>query len=162
MLGIDWSSTSEINCKVDGVMDDRNSYFKDLKSLILPQSKMPPLAKNILVYLQTPSSKAKKCLRLQVENEFSGEQRIDALRNIVPILQRIRKAEYSINPYLIAEHDINYLKDNFGGIGIWSSFIQPDNKTDMDTLNHLSDVITRNYRLSYKNYLDWAQLGHRW
>jgi len=78
----------------------------------------PTLVTHVLVFLQESSSRYKKQLRMQIENEFRGEARADALLKVVPVLGRLSLDEQGAAPHRQYLDDLVYLKYNFGGIGM--------------------------------------------
>ncbi|MCP5293019.1 MAG: hypothetical protein H6938_10905 [Burkholderiales bacterium] len=68
----------------------------------------------IIVLLEEPTTRAKKTLRLDVENKgLYGTLRGLLLRNIIPVI------EFDGHNWEQLEDDIVYFKDNFGGVGFW-------------------------------------------
>ncbi len=61
--------------------------FQDLRSLIVnvadPEDR---LVDKLLVFLERPTTRSKKVLRIRVENSFKGEERIQVLRAIIPVV----------------------------------------------------------------------------
>jgi len=141
---------------------------------IVSQSNKESIVTNLLVFLHEPSSRAKKCLRLQIEDEFHGGRRIEILRKVIPVLGRADLKE-NTDKFQQFEDDINYLKDNFGGIGLWplpmSSAARPvvseqgsqkeeNQKEDADkVISVMQQSIKREYTQAYKNYIDYSTLG---
>lgn len=70
----------------------------------------------ILVLMNEPSSDAKKALRTSIEDSslLHGAERIDFLRNILPVLH------FDNHNWQQLEDDIVYARDNFGGLGLWA------------------------------------------
>ena len=185
ILGTSWQDGISGVCKVGHVDKDDETYFKELQEILLPIKKtketmeQKAIVDNLLVFLYESTSKAKKCLRLQVENEFSGDDRVDVLRKIIPILGRAKQKERSDGDFFLRfKHDISYLKDNFGGIGLWpvplikvadvnddaaasESIEEIDNTTVEKTLETMSQVLTKEYphNEAYRNYIDYGRLG---
>ncbi|SEQ95366.1 hypothetical protein SAMN05421690_100455 [Nitrosomonas sp. Nm51] len=68
----------------------------------------------ILVLLEEPTTKTKKTLRFDIENNgLYGILRELLLRNIIPVI------EFGDRNWEQLEDDIVYFKDNFGGMGFW-------------------------------------------
>ena len=87
----------------------------------------------ILLFLERPTSNAKKELRLRVErSDFQGENRQEVLRSIIPVLPpgghkdvltSIRAdtdPSEQPEPFSQFKDDLVYFKDNFSGVGFWS------------------------------------------
>ena len=185
ILGTSWQDGISGRCEVGHIDNLDETYFKELQEILLPTKKtketmgQKAIVDNLLIFLYESTSKAKKCLRLQVENEFSGDNRIDVLRKIIPILGRAQQKERSDTDFFLRfKHDISYLKDNFGGIGLWpvpllkvadenddatasESVEEIDNTTVEKTLETMTQVITRKYsgNEAYRNYVDYGRLG---
>lgn len=68
---------------------------------------------HFLVFLEEPTAESKKQLRLDIENALHGAAREKLLRQIVPVI------EFDGRSWQQFEDDVIYLKDNFGGIGLW-------------------------------------------
>ncbi len=135
-----------------------------------------PLVKRILVFMEENTSYYKKRLRMQIENEFSGSKRVDALLAVVPVITREYQGEESSKPYRQFLDDITYLKYNFGGIGLWSLPFPPyfkdgkqealavDKETESPSLHSekmklFSHVIKKNFADTERNYIDYNSLG---
>ena len=80
-----------------------------------------PAVDLMLVFLDQPVTEMKKRLRLAVENEFDGEERVRALRKILPVIppngHRVETSEQG--PYRQLQHDLVYFRDNFRGVAFW-------------------------------------------
>ena len=73
------------------------------------------LKAKILVLIEEPTTKAKKELRLSIENGgLYGILRGLLLRNIIPVI------EFDDRNWEQLEDDLVYFKDNFGGAGFWA------------------------------------------
>jgi hypothetical protein len=122
--------------------------FQDLRGLVVnvadPEAR---LVRNLLVFLERPTSGAKKVLRARVEASFKGEERIEVLRAIIPVvppganaLLGTEQADASIIKTSDAESygqfrdDILYFQDNFDGVGFWpapaAGAVLPDGSPD--------------------------------
>jgi len=102
-------------------------FLGGLKELLVGDKQIVDL---VLVLLGQPSVDVKKKLRLTVENEFQGEERINVLRKIVPVIppngheEQDRQAINSKwgsadDPYQQLHHDLFYFRDNFRGVAFW-------------------------------------------
>lgn len=107
MLGID--TTAMANQPV----------FKDLEAILLKSEEGPARVDNVLVFLQEPTSKAKKSIRIKIEDEFRGAHRKEVLRKIVPILSPAGHERDPRGPFSQFTDDLIYLQDNFAGAGFW-------------------------------------------
>lgn len=101
---------------------------------------LPPAVDRILVFLERPTTDAKKTFRRLIEEmpDFRGSNRRDLFRKIVPIVppsgnralgKRGRDNEVrGINSYGQFQDDLAYFRDNFGGIGFWPApyLAEPD------------------------------------
>lgn len=68
---------------------------------------------HFLVFIDEPTTEAKKTLRLDIESALHGKERERVLRQIVPVI------EFGGKDWQQLEDDIIYSQDNFGGIGFW-------------------------------------------
>lgn len=102
-------------------------FLGDLKEILVGDRQIVDL---VLVLLGQPVVDVKKKLRLTVENEFQGEERIDVLRRIVPVIPPNGHKEHdgpaisakwgsSDDPYRQLHHDLFYFRDNFRGVAFW-------------------------------------------
>ncbi len=201
VLGIAWNYQSEEYCRVGSIDNKNDTYFKEFEFLLVSDAETRPISSdvgeviskmeseienklkgallnarkpalmNLLVFLHEPSSRAKKCLRLQIENEFHGGRRIDILRKVIPVLGRVNIKE-SDNVFKQFADDINYLKDNFGGIGMWplpvsgvedgvtdNKEIKSENALGRSIISEMRKRIEDKYSEPYKNYMDYEKLG---
>jgi len=102
-------------------------YLGGLREILVGEE---PKVDLMLVMLGQPVSDLKKKLRLAVENEFQGEERIDVLRKILPVMPpnghlEAGKADAgakwgsAADPYRQLHHDLVYFRDNFRGVAFW-------------------------------------------
>ena len=69
--------------------------------------------------LDTPTSRAKKELRLLIEESFTGAERINAFRSVIVVLDLSQYPGNSPdNNKAQFVDDLAYIKDNFGGVGL--------------------------------------------
>ncbi len=85
----------------------------------------------ILVFLERPTTDAKKVLRSRIEatREFRGENRRDLFRKVIPVLspggnQALAREgrdgrPKDLNAFGQFFDDLVYFKDSFGGVGFW-------------------------------------------
>ncbi|WP_028886686.1 hypothetical protein [Teredinibacter turnerae] len=123
-----------------------------------------PKVKNILVFLNEPSSEQKKRLRMQLENEFKGEARVEAQQKIIPVLGRLTLGEESAEPHRQFIDDLAYLKYNFGGIGLWSLPLTPQtDKGKANIENPVMSIFNFTLKLGYGDtevgYVDTENMG---
>ena len=108
--------------------------FQDLRGLLVdvadPERRV---VEHVLVFLERPTSRAKKVLRARVESSFKGEERIQVLRALIPVVPPganaplephqsdglVALATSETNSYGQFRDDIVYFQDNFDGIGFW-------------------------------------------
>jgi hypothetical protein len=67
----------------------------------------------VLVLMQEPTSSNKLRLRAGIENALFSNERVRALRNMIPVVEYDGRRPGQLND------DIVYFQDNFGGIGFW-------------------------------------------
>ena len=119
-------------------------FLGDLKEILVGDRQIVDL---VLVLLGQPVGDLKKKLRLTVENEFQGEERIDVLRRIVPVVPPNGHKEHegtaisakwgsTDDPYRQLYHDLFYFRDNFRGVAFWPAVAatanaQRDPQTDI-------------------------------
>jgi hypothetical protein len=78
-----------------------------------------------LVFLEEPTKETKKTLRENVEKLFTGIQRRNMLRKIIPIITPIitrmnHNKQQREDDLKQLEDDLIYFDDNFGGVGFWT------------------------------------------
>lgn len=95
---------------------EQQTGFKDLDSILLGEQ--APVT-NLFVFLQQPTSNAKKALRRVIEDEFRGGQRREMLRKIVPIISPHGHENEPRGAYSQFIDDLIYLQDNFAGTALW-------------------------------------------
>ncbi|PTW52194.1 hypothetical protein [Rhodovulum kholense] len=91
-----------------------------------------PPVERILIFMERPTSDAKKTLRARLEHgDFRGPERTEVLRRIVPVLPPTGHREVERQPrsdldpndhpedFSQFRDDLVYFQDNFGGIGFW-------------------------------------------
>jgi len=102
-------------------------FLGGLKDVLVGDEQIVDL---VLVLLGQPVVEVKKKLRLAIENEFQGEERISVLRRIVPVIPPNGHKEQeraavsakwgsSDDPYRQLHHDLFYFRDNFRGVAFW-------------------------------------------
>ncbi len=148
------------------VEDIEKGEPQTLSSLIsqLKESEHKSKVNHILVFLNESTSINKKKLRLQIENEFKGEARVDSQEKIIPILGRLNLSEENASAHRQFMDDIAYLKYNFGGIGFWNLPLTTENEdhslkptnTEMQILSHTLKLAFEN---GENNYVNTAALG---
>lgn len=131
--------------------------FQKLRPLLLTTGKEQTVS-NILVRLSEPTTRSKKLLRLIIENQYHGEERVQALRKVIPILE-LNSITKDVEKNSEADHDIAYLMDNFGGIGIWPGIINPSDETSQQSLDYLSESIISANHQKYFHFIELEQLG---
>ena len=100
-----------------GILDDLEPLFAD--------DRMP--FRNIMMFLERPTTDAKKIIRFRMENGvYRGKVRQDLLRRIVPVLPPGGHENVFASgippedaPYSQFRDDLVYFQDNFGGLGLW-------------------------------------------
>ena len=137
MLNIVWDYDSKDFCVIKSSNRQPQKYFSALSELLLASRMKQPLQTNVedlvaetvsdfenrlqktnllpaapyvdklLVFINEPTGRSKKCLRLQVENEFFGDQRIDVLRMIIPIINRAQMPESGDKADMFLQNDLS-------------------------------------------------------
>ncbi len=131
---------------------------------LLKDNTAQPVVSSILVPLIENTSRYKKILRLQIEEEFSGGARVKALSSIVPIIGRTELTERGEQSLKQFQDDVAYLKYNFGGIGLWNlPYTGVDENGKPLETNLVMGVYTQLLKLDYgdglNGYLDRDKLG---
>ncbi|MCP5244431.1 MAG: hypothetical protein H6937_00060 [Burkholderiales bacterium] len=109
------------------------------------------LKAKILVLIEEPTTKAKKELRLNIENGgLYGILRGLLLRNIVPVI------EFDGRNWEQLEDDIVYFKDNFGGAGFWAMPMnEPEMPAEMsgrcEELKAIGGCLVRHFQLAERD-----------
>ncbi|MEJ2045198.1 MAG: hypothetical protein P8X74_10215 [Reinekea sp.] len=122
------------------------------------------IVSDILVVLNEGTSKYKKALRTQIENEFSGGTRVQALLSIVPVLGRVELKEHGVESMIQFQDDIAYLKYNFGGMGLWNlPYTGVDEEGQQLETNPIMTIYAQLLKLDYgdnnRNYVDRPRMG---
>ena len=109
------------------------------------------LKAKILVLIEEPTTRAKKELRLNIENGgLYGILRGLLLRNIVPVI------EFDDSNWEQLEDDVVYFKDNFGGVGFWAMPMnEPAMPAEMsgrcEELKAVGSCLVRHFQLAERN-----------
>jgi hypothetical protein len=112
-------------------IDDAGKFEDSKRTDPIPEQKLlaglkgilvtDPAVDLMLVFLGQPVTEMKKRLRLAVENEFDGEERVSVLRKILPVIppngHRVETSEQG--PYRQLQDDLVYFRDNFRGVAFW-------------------------------------------
>lgn len=99
---------------------DQQAALSDLESILLDSSDGDAAPVNyVFVFLQQPTSDAKKILRRNIEDEFRGAQRKAVLRKIVPVISPDGHADDPRGAFTQFTDDLIYFQDNFAGVGLW-------------------------------------------
>ena len=136
----------------------------ELDGLFSITAQAEPIISHILVAMNENSSSYKKFLRAQIENEFRGDNRVKALSAVVPIIGRIALTERDKEELNQFQEDLAYLKDNFGGMGLWNiPYTGVDEKDNVQAPNLLMQAYASLLKNSYANgnqsYLDREKIG---
>jgi hypothetical protein len=190
LLGIEGLESQDLEVGEKLEAND-NNYFAKLRDLILTneesqedgltlteiteildtQSKQAEQKKGVrsivdtvLVVMDEPTSPFKKRLRMQIESEFSGGERVEALLSVVPIMNRTQLLEAGEDSYIQFQDDIAYLKYNFGGMGLWNLpytvFDADDQLQDTNTTMALyAHLLKKDYGDTEKNFIDYSKVG---
>ncbi len=110
----------------------REPLFDEIKDLIISPDDTDPALAYLLVFLERPTSDAKKLLRGRLEHgDYRGVDRTDVLRRILPVLppsgHRLVRDAVSGSPASAAfgveygqfVDDLVYFQDNFAGLAFW-------------------------------------------
>lgn len=130
-------------------------YLGGLSQILVGEK---PAVDLVLVMLGQPVTELKKKLRLAVENDYQGEERIEVLRKIVPVMPPNGHLE-SGKPDMEAkwgskndrfrqlQHDLVYFRDNFRGVAFWPAVAgtgSTDGEAQFDTIKtRLIDVFSQ-------------------
>lgn len=160
-----------LNSKKDNLLDNSVKEIEqgsapklnEVKAQLGESSPQTTVA-NILVFLNESTSEHKKQLRMQLENEFKGEARVDAQEKIIPVLGRLALNEESNAPHRQFVDDLAYLKYNFGGIGFWKlPFTTEDEKGELNVTNTEMQILSHTLKLAFANrdngYVDTEKMG---
>lgn len=94
--------------------------LKDIKSLLVSgASGLPAYVNSLLVFIDEPTTLTKKLLRSKIEDEFSGAQRMEVLRKVIPVISPYGHEEDAPGPYSQFDDDLIYFQNNFSGVGLW-------------------------------------------
>jgi hypothetical protein len=200
LLGIEGLETQDL--QIGEKLDEYdNTYFAKLRDIILaeqelqedgltlteitdvldPQAESKELTgaarsivDHVLVIMDEPTSPFKKRLRMQIESEFSGGERVEALLSVVPIMNRTNLIEDEEDAFIQFQDDIAYLKYNFGGMGLWNlpytGFKNPDEVNEANagnaelentniTMSLYAHLLKKDYGDTEKNFIDYGKVG---
>ncbi len=91
-----------------------------LKSLLVSDaSGVPAYVDSLLLFIDKPTTDTKKLLRSKIEDEFSGAQRMEVLRKIIPVISPHGHENDERGSYTQFDDDLIYFKNNFSGVGLW-------------------------------------------
>ncbi len=94
--------------------------LKDIKSLLVSSSSgLPAYVNSLLVLIDEPTTLTKKLLRSKIEDEFSGAQRMEVLRKVIPVISPYGHEDDAPGPYSQFDDDLIYFQNNFSGVGLW-------------------------------------------
>ena len=131
---------------------EKQSAFKDIKSILLDGEGSQASIGHIFVFLQESTSKAKKSIRKQIEDEFRGAERKAVMRKIVPVISPTGQG----NDFSQLNDDLIYFQDNFAGVGFWPLLLPGDaaSKTIKDKIVSLyTSAVTSNHFGAFVNNL---------
>jgi len=122
-------------------------FLGDLKDVLVGDEQIVDL---VLVLLGQPVFDVKKKLRLTVENEFQGEERINVLRRIVPVIPPNGHKEQDLqaidskwgsadDPYRQLHHDLLYFRDNFRGVAFWPALPATNGEQDLVQMSEVNE-----------------------
>lgn len=114
MLGLDVSTL------------EQRPVFKTLETILLAGNNPHALVDYLLIFLQEPTTDAKKMLRQKIEIEFHGANRKEVLRKIVPVLTSTGHDKTSRGVFTQFTDDLIYFQDNFAGVGLWPLPLESD------------------------------------
>ncbi len=114
-------------------------FLGDLKDVLVGDEQIVDL---VLVLLGQPVVDVRKKLRLTLENEFQGEDHINVLRKIVPVIppnghkaqdQQVINSKWGSadDPYQQLQHDLFYFRDNFRGVAFWPAIPVMNGEQDL-------------------------------
>ncbi|MEM8572388.1 MAG: hypothetical protein AAGG56_15985 [Pseudomonadota bacterium] len=149
--------------------DEDTPLFEDLYDLIVKtREESAPLVNHVLVFLERPTSDAKKRLRGRIERSFRGEERIQVLRSIIPVVPSGAHAPLdhshaspgdpsqgttsTKNSYGQFDDDLVYFQDNFDGVGFWPVPIADATLPD-GTPDRLAEIVNNRYYSWTPTYL---------
>ncbi len=149
-------STEKHDFKINIMLDmDLNAQkhkraFSDLEVILLGSDAVPAKVEHLFVFLQAPTTDAKKNLRRIIEDQFRGAGRKQVLRKIVPVISAAGHDKDPRGAYSQFTDDLIYFQDNFAGVGLWPLPLDSDVGvetlkakivelyTDPDSENHIS------------------------
>ena len=151
----DSNSNARLNLMLDLDVDkiEKQHLFSNLAPILLDEEDSTVNIDHVFVFLQEPTTDAKKILRRAIEDDFRGVDRKTVLRKIVPVLTPHGHDKDPRGAFVQFTDDLIYLQDNFAGVGFWP--LPLDSDAGADTLkakiielytapngaNHLGDMI---------------------
>jgi hypothetical protein len=122
--------------QVDGYRKQRKNLerqFRELREILVSDENEGNAVDKVFVYLARDTSRSKKILREIVENAFTGEDRKNVMRKIVPIVVAQGLAEQGGKDERVYgdgitqfKDDLTYFQDNFAGVGLWYLPLMPN------------------------------------
>ncbi len=111
----------KINIMLDMDLDalKHKMAFSDLEAILLDSDAAPAKVEHLFVFLQAPTTDAKKNLRRMIEDQFRGADRKQVLRKIVPVISAAGHDKDPRGAYSQFTDDLIYFQDNFAGVGLW-------------------------------------------
>ncbi len=101
-------------------LEGKQRLLSDLRSLLVSDaSGAPAYVNSVLVFINEPTTYTKKLLRSKIEGEFSGAQRMEVLRKIIPVITPYGHENDLKGSYTQFEDDLFYFQNNFSGVGLW-------------------------------------------
>ncbi len=126
----DADSKTKLNIMLDmdtdtGQIEQQKTVLKNISDILLADS-----TNHILIFLQEPTSFAKKKLRRIIEDTFRGENRKKVLRKIIPIISPAGRDKDKRGAYEQFKDDLIYFQDNFAGVGLWPLPLDSDDGSE--------------------------------
>ncbi len=116
-------------------LEASDDLFVDLKDLLVKKDDDSLVyVDSLIVFINEPTTDTKKKLRSKIENEFSGKERMQVLRKVIPVITPIGHEKDPLGSYKQFKDDLIYFNNNFAGIGLWPVPLISGDDSDADAI----------------------------
>ncbi|VAW88722.1 hypothetical protein MNBD_GAMMA17-1785, partial [hydrothermal vent metagenome] len=116
-------------------LETSGDLFVNLKDLLVKKDDDSLVyVDSLIVFINEPTTDTKKKLRSKIENEFSGKERMQVLRKVIPVITPIGHEKDPKGSYKQFKDDLIYFNNNFAGIGLWPVPLISGDDSDADAI----------------------------
>lgn len=120
---------------LDWKSDKEKGLFEKLNDSLYITSDKKSKINNIFAFLPAPTSDNKKKLRRLIEDTFTGKDRRNLLRRVIPVIATPDTENDSDKIKKQFVDDLPYLEDNFAGVGLWPLPVAIENGNQQTSVN---------------------------